>query len=292
MWFYYALLSAFFNAIGNIARRTHGSLADPAELSWWTLLFSLPLGLGLLLISNQPYFTGMEWLVPTIASGFLNTIASVMQFKAYKLADASAVSPITNFLPLLLVVTSFLMLGVVPGRGGFVGIVFVVAGVYYSSVSGKHSLSHPLKQIFKNKGSRAMLGTILLWSVSTNLDRIALRHASPAFITVSQQVLILTFLSLYLLAQPRRRRLKRGERVLHRWGWHIVAMSVFVTLAVFFQTQAIAIIEPSYALAVKRLDVLFTVLFAGLFLHERHIMKRFAGSAIAATGVVIIYLFR
>jgi uncharacterized membrane protein len=46
----------------------------------------------------------------------------------------------------------------------------------------------------------------------------------------------------------------------------------------------------SYVLAVKRLDVLLVVLFSGLFLGERHLLKRFTGSVIAVIGVVIIYL--
>ena len=292
MWFYLALLSAFFNAIGNIARRTHGSLADPVELSWWCLLFGMPLAVGLLLISDKPMYTNHAFVLPLIAASLINTLASVLQFKAYRLSDASVVSPITNFLPILLVGTSFLMLGVIPNWAGLVGILFVVGGVYYSSVNGRHDLMHPIRQIFKSSGSKAMLGTVVLWSVSTNLDKIALESASAAFVTVFQGGLMLAVLSVYLLVRPQRRRLKRGERVIKKWGWHIAAIAIFAVLAVFFQMQAVALVSPSYVLSVKRLDVLFTVIFAGLFLHERHIMKRFKGAAIAVIGVLIIYAFR
>lgn len=292
MWFYLALLSAFFNAIANIARRTHGSLASPAELSWWTLLFGLPLGIGLILVSNRPMYTSHAFLIPTIIAGVINTLASVLQFRAYRLSDASIVSPIANFLPILLVVTSFVMLGVAPNVGGLVGILFVVAGVYYSSVNGRHDLFHPIQQMFKNPGSRAMLGTVALWSITNNLEKISLRTASPAFLTVMQAGIMFSILSVYLLARPQRRRLKRGERVIKKWGWHIVAIAVFAVLAAFFQMQAVALANPSYVLSVKRLDVLFTVVFAGVFLHEKHILKRFKGAIIAVIGVVIICLFR
>lgn len=292
MWFYLAIISAFFNALGNIARRTHGSLAQPAELSWWTLLFSVPLGIGLLLISNKPYYHSTAFILPLLASALLNCISSVSQFKAYKLSQASVVSPIANFLPILLVVTSFLFLGVTPKLGGLVGILFVVGGVYYSSVSGKHSVLHPLQQLFKNPGSRAMLITVSIWSVSSVLDKIALRTASPAFVLCFIQITMFITISLYLLAQPQKRRFQRGEKIMRRWGWHIGAISVFVTLAVFFQIEAVSMMNPSYVLAVKRLDVLLTIIFSGLFLHEKHIFKRFKGSAIALAGVVIIYLFR
>lgn len=292
MWFYLALLSAFFNSLSNIARRTHGSLAQPAELAWWTLLFGMPLGLGLLLTSHGPYFTSKAFIIPMLLTALLNTVATVMQFRAYKLSDASIVSPIANLLPILLILTSFIFLGVLPGWGGVIGILFVVSGVYYSSVSGKHDLFHPLQQIFKNQGSRAMLATVALWSVSTTIEKVALRYAIPAFLLVTQAAIMFICLSLYLLSKPRKKRMKRGEQVIRKWGWHIAAIAVFATLAVYFQLQAITMIDPSYVIAVKRLDVLFTVLFAGFFLHEKHILRRFQGSVLALLGVIIIYFFK
>ena len=292
MWFYLAVLSALLNSFGNIARRTHGSLAQPAELVWWTLLFSMPLGFGLLLVSNGPHHTGNGYILPLLGVTVINCFASVSQFKAYKLSDASVVSPITNLLPIFLVVTSFFILGVLPNVAGLIGILFVVGGVYYSSVSGKHDLMHPLQQLFKNRGSRAMLITVSLWSISSVLDKIALRSASPAYVLNLVQVGMFIFISIYLLARPQKHRLRHGEKIMQRWGWHITAISVFVTLSAFFQIEAISMANPSYVLAVKRLDVLFTILFSGLFLHERHILKRFKGSVIALVGVAIIFFFR
>src|SRR5437870_201018 len=117
MWFYFSLLSALFSGFGNIARRTHGSLASPAELSWWCFLIGLPLGFGLLLTSNQPWYTSHAFIIPMVLCCFLNSIANVLQFKAYKLAEASLVSPINNLLPLFLLATSFLFLGTAPTWG-------------------------------------------------------------------------------------------------------------------------------------------------------------------------------
>ena len=105
------------------------------------------------------------------------------QFRAYKLSEASVISPIANLLPILLVGTSFIFLGITPKPGGFVGILLVVAGVYYSSVSGEHDVFHPLQQLVKNPGSRSMLITVRItannvWLYVRILDYTA--TASPA----------------------------------------------------------------------------------------------------------------
>jgi uncharacterized membrane protein len=138
-----------------------------------------------------------------------------------------------------------------------------------------------------------MFLTVVLWSIGTNFEKIALRSASPAFLMLCQGAIMFGIFSVYLLLQPQRKRLKRGEKVMKRWGWHITAISVFAYLSAFFQLQAVNLVSnPSYVLAVKRLDVLVTILMAGLFLREKHILKRFEGSLVAIAGVALIVIFK
>jgi drug/metabolite transporter (DMT)-like permease len=229
MWFFFALLSAFFNSFSNIARRTHGSLAQPSELSWWSLLISLPLGLGFLIASHGPLYTSNSFIFPSLVTSVLTCFSGILQFRAYKYGDASEITPISNLLPILLILSSFLILGAVPKIGGIIGILFIVAGVYYSSVNGKHKLSHPFKQLIKKEGSRAMLYCVMIWAVATVFQKIALESASPAFLLLLNQITVFTFISVYLLARPQARRFSRGRSVLRKWGWHIAAISVFTT---------------------------------------------------------------
>jgi drug/metabolite transporter (DMT)-like permease len=289
MWFTLAILSAFFNALCNIARRTHGSLAEPAELAWWTMLLSLPLGLGLLISDNHPLHISWAFVLPALGAAIAGMMAGIQQFTAYKYGDASAISPIANFVPIALLITSFIFLGVRPSVLGLCGVILVVAGVYYSSVSGKHSLFTPLRHLVSHKGSRAMLNWVILISIATTFMQIALRYAAPALVMLFTTLCQLIMLTIYLLIRPINKRVKRGEMVLRRWGWHMAAIAVFGTISVYLQLHAMRLIDASYVLSVKRLDVLFTVLLASLFLRERHILRRFKGSIIALIGVVIIF---
>lgn len=290
MWFYLAVLSAFFTALSDIARRTHGSLAQPAELSWWTTVFSLPLGMGLLLITHEPIHMTRAFLVPATLSALIGVYSGVLHFRAYKYGDVSAVVPMTNFLPIALVVTSFIMLGTLPSLPGLAGVLLVVAGVYYSSVHGRRSLLHPFKQMFKNKGSRAMLQWVGLMAVLSPLMKMALGVNSAAFLMFYMLVLQFICMSVYLLCRPRVRRLKRGERIIKRWGWHVAAIATFGTISAFFLLHAMDMQDPTYVLSVKRLDVLMAIVLAGVFLKETHILRRFKGAVIAIAGVVIIFL--
>jgi len=288
MWFLLAVLSAFFNSLGNVARRTHGSLAQPAELAWWSLLFSLPLTVGFVLISHERLYSSFDFVIPAAVASVLSCFGGVLLFRAYKYADASVICPLTNLLPIAMVPTTFIFTGQLPAPLGFVGVLLVVAGVYYSSVSGKHSLSHPLGQIMKSKGSRAMIGWVVITSVVVSLVSLSMRSASPSFLLLTMQIVSFVLMSGYLLARPQRKRLQRGEHVLKKWGRHIAAISLFSTVAVLFQYHAMSLANPTYVMSVKRLDVLMTVLMASVFLHEKHILRRIKGSLVAIIGIVII----
>jgi len=288
MWFYFAVFAAVTNAVATLARRMHGSSSRPVELAWWTQLLAIPFSAALLLTTHQRFYVNHDFLLPGIASAALCSFGCVLLFSAYKHGDASVICPLTNLVPIGLLLSSFIMFGTKPPLTGLIGILFIAFGVYYTSVSGKHSLLQPFSAVWRQRGSRAMLGCIVIWSVATNLDKIALRSTSPAFYLLFVQTITFILLSMYMFAQPKR----REGIVWRKWWKHMVVISAFSTLSVFLQMKALSITSSSYVLAVKRLDTLIVILFAGIFLHERHILRRFKGSAIALLGVVVIYLVR
>ncbi len=286
MWFYFAVLAAAGNAVSLVAHRTHGSTSRPVELAWWTQALTVPFSIAILLLARPHLYTSHAFLLPGIASSALASFGCVLLFSAYKYSDASVVCPLGNLLPVCLLVSSYVMFHTVPPVSGLAGIILVVFGVYYTSVSGKHSLTRPFTAIWRQRGSRAMLGCVILWSVTANLDKIALRSASPAFYLVFSQAITFVLLTMYLLAQPSR----REGVVWNRWWKHMLVIAAFSAVSMFFQMKALGLASSSYVIAVKRLDTLLVIFFAGVFLHEKHLLRRFKGSAIALLGVVVIYL--
>lgn len=288
MWFYFAVLSAVSGSVATLARRTHGSTSRPVELAWWTQMLTIPFSGMLVLLTHQRLYINHGFLLPAVASAALASFACVLCFSAYKYGDASVICPLSNLQPIALLISSFIMFGTTPSLMGLVGILFIVFGVYYTSVNGKHSLLQPLTAVWKQRGSRAMLGCIIIWSVTTNLDKIALRSASPAFYMFFDQIAVFILLTMYVFSQP----MRREGIVWHKWWKHIVLIAVFATFAFYFQNKALSLTSSSYMFAVKRLDTLIIILFAGLLLHEKHILRRFKGSTVALIGVAIIYLAR
>lgn len=241
-----------------------------------------------MLVDPTRKFTSLAWLLPASISATINCTANVMVFKAYKLSEASVISPLTNLLPVLLLGTSYLMFRTVPSPAGVVGVSLVVAGMYYASVHNKHDLFHPFRAIWREKGARYMLGVVLLWSISTNIDKIALHSVSPQMDSFFSVTLGFVFISIY--AKLRLSPAQKRYHVFRRWGWHIAAISLFSTVSVLLQLHAIQMASTSYVLALKRSDTIFTVLLGCLFLKEQSPYRRLAGATAGVAGIAIIFL--
>jgi drug/metabolite transporter (DMT)-like permease len=65
-------------------------------------------------------------------------------------------------------------------------------------------------------------------------------------------------------------------------------IGVCQALTALFHFKGISMILVSYMISVKRLSLLFGVVFGGLFFHEEHIRQRLAASLLMLAGVVLI----
>lgn len=293
MWFMFALLSGVANAGANVSRRMTGQTAQPVMLSWWTSLVTLPVAGSITLFTGGPHFRGTDWIAPAVISAILATVVHILVFQAYKHSEASVVSPLANLLPALLLISSFIMFREVPSLGGVIGVLLVVAGMYYSSVSNRHQVFHPLQAILKQKGARYMLIVVLIWAVGTNVDQIAVKSgAEPAWLVFFVSALSFCITSAYVAYWRRQQAVRRRYHVWKRWKWHIIAIVLFGTTSVILQLHAVAMAETAYVVAVKRSDVIFTVLASGLLLNEKNIFRRFTGALIGAAGIALIALTR
>ncbi len=55
--------------------------------------------------------------------------------------------------------------------------------------------------------------------------------------------------------------------------------------------KAISLVEVSYMVSVKRLSLLFGVIFGAMFFMETNIKERFLGATIMVSGIVLISVF-
>lgn len=254
-------------------------------LAWSLRFFAIPF-IGLVLFFRGiPPIEPNFWIALSIG-GTISIIASVMYMKALKYSDVSIVSPLGALTPLLLLFTSPLIVNEFPDPYGFVGVLIVTFGVYTMNIDTANvGFLQPFKAIIYEKGARYMFVLVILYSISSNFDKIGLEASSPVFYTFSLHVVSamgLFVLMIYYADDW------QGEL---RNNWKkVLPVGALSGLSSIVQMVALTYTLVIYVITVKRVGIIFSVIGGHFLFGEDDIRERLAGTIIIVIGLVIISL--
>jgi drug/metabolite transporter (DMT)-like permease len=249
------------------------------------LLYSLPLTATSLLFVSVPPLDRIFYATFIIGLP-LNAIPFFMYIKAIKISPLSLTVPYLAFTPVFMVGTGFLMLDEVPDIWGIAGIAAVCSGSYVLNIDPKkRSFSDPFRAVFKETGSWMMLIVSFIFSISAVLGKVAILHSSVMFFQMSffavLNLLIIVFFFLF------------GKIRLKTFTAHPLKGLVAGALLychIFFHGYGISMTKAAYMMSVKRLSIVFGVVFGGLVFHEENFLMRFLGAMLMFCGAVVILL--
>ena len=285
IWVGYALLSAFCLATTDaLTKKSLGALQRSGDLylvAWGRLLYAVPLLLLALVFIPAPRLDATFWwtivcLVP------LELTALVLYVKALQASPLSVTLPFLYLTPVFLLLTSAVMLGEVPSLLGGVGVICIVAGAFVLHAQAwREGPRRLLALIWNERGSRYMIATAFLYSITSNLGKQAILHSSPVFFGVVY-VLILTaafFPVALAVVGP------RGLRGI--WRRDFVAIGAFEAVMILSHMLAIVQTNVAYMIAVKRTSTLFGLAYGKWWFGELQMTQRLAGVVVMLVGVVL-----
>lgn len=306
LWVLLAIIGAIANAAYYIVIKTHIMDRDPRII---TALGFLVSGILLLAISAVRGFPviGPDYAGAVIISGILNIIGLSLIFRAMESSDLSLAMPMLSFTPVFLIGTSFILLHEVPSAAGILGICVIVSGSYVLNISEEHEhFLDPVRSMVRNRGSWYMLIVAFLFAASINYDKIAMLNSDPVFGMAFTLLIISAAFALIVFGAER--------YVGHcppRFAWWIrypgnqanarITLRSYLVPAllagIFVTAECVAIniaytlqIAP-YVIAIKRLGIIFMVLYGTVLCAEGEFRARLLGSVLMVGGAVIILLF-
>lgn len=216
----------------------------------------------------------------------LNTLATLVAYRALRMGDLSQIAPMSSFTPVFLIATSYFILGEVPTTIGFFGVILIVGGSYVlhrKSLSSSERWTDAWRRLATNRAGLLILSVAFIFSISVNFDKIAAVSASPLFSSlVVDTVLGLTLLAIMLVQ-------KRGNfRGLKVPFVALLGIGAICALGIWASNTALVYENVSYVIAVKRTAILFSILAGYLFFHEENIRVRLLGGSIMVAGVIVI----
>jgi uncharacterized membrane protein len=269
----------------DVLRKVLGQSIEPMPLLVLLTLGSLPIFLAWA-ASEGRWEVAPAYVVPGASSIALNVIANLAFLQALRLSPLSLTIPYLSLTPVFTTLLAIPLLGERPGPFQLVGILLVVAGVFWLSVPADGSASPMalLRALVSERGSLLMILTALCWSLAVPLDKLAVEASSPAMHALIIMSGI-TLVGLGILASRGRLRELRVSR------WSLVIAAVTVTaLGAGLSFIAYTMVWVGFIETFKRAAGSFLSLLWGRFLFAEELTLRKAlAVALMAVGVALIF---
>ncbi len=306
LWVLLAIIGAISNAANYIIIKNHIADRDPRVLTALGFFLSAVLLIAISAARGIPAI-GPALYSAVVISGILNIVGLSLIFRAMESSDLSLSMPMLSFTPVFLIGTSFLLLHEVPSPAGAAGICIIVSGSYVLNISAEHEhFLDPVRSMIRNRGSWYMLIVALLFAASINYDKIAMLNSDPVFgmaftlliisaafaviVTVSYKSRVQVFRPVSGDADPSDLFQKRAVS-LRPYLLPAVLTALFVSAECVSINIAYTLQIAPYVIAIKRLGIIFMVLYGTIVCAENEVRARLLGSVLMVGGAVIILLF-
>lgn len=284
MWVLFALLNPVSEGFRSVLIKKASRQVDPMIIAWAN--HSLPSLLffpGLFFIDL--HFNN-EFIISFLGTSVINIFATILYMRAISQGDISKVMPMMSFTPLFLLITSPILVGEFPHPLGMFGILFIVSGSYLLNSSMRtQGIFAPFKALLKEKGPRYMFFVGLMWSISANLDKIAIQSSSIWQHMILMNIFIFTSLTIILLLKG-----KLHKQSVLPAKKQLISVSLFTCTTFILHMTALSMTLVAYVVALKRLSGVISVFLGYFALNEPNIRERLLGSIVMFIGVLLILL--
>ena len=294
VWFLLSIGAAVSNSATQVIQKWAVVLSNYSKI---TITFIATITAALILFAISYFITGF----PLLQSGFweavlitsiLNFIAFPVMLKAYELGEFSSVYSMILMTPVFLLFTSFIFLGEIPSMIGAFGVLLTVIGLWVITQGNHEHLQVPSFA----KGNLLGLLVAFLWSVSVNFDKLSAVYSDRFFAPAMASAMMAAGYAIYLLIKNRRLFVRNAvasenhhqDRFLFQGVVVLLCLGASMALGSVLHNSALLAGLASYTIAIKRMGVLFGVIWGWLFFKEKDIAKKLLGAAIAVAGVVAI----
>jgi len=287
MWFYLALATSLISAIAVIVNKRILRNVSSTLLTWCTLFLATPFVAFFAIKEGIPSLNYL-FLIGVIGSVLFYTAAKILQYKAMKIADLSAIYPLISLGPLVtLIVAFFPPLNEKPSLISISGIFIVLFGAYVLNVSKvKEDIFKPFKLLFSNKASFLMIIAVLLESVVIIFDKFAINNTTPqntTFVLLIENIfVILGVLPILYIKQ-------KGfvRQIFNNYKLFLV-LGVLNAISTILAFSSVGSGNVGIISAILKSQLLFVLLFSYLFFKDKPKTETIVGSIILIIGVVLI----
>lgn len=282
-WIILSILTALAVATQDAWVKKHFSKYNLWEMGTMIFVYSLPFLLVSLCFIRLPELDTVFFLC-FAASLPLNAAAFLLYVYAIRISPLSLTLPYLAFTPVFMLFTGKIFLGEVPGLYPFIGILLVVAGSYILNINpSNRSFLGAFNAFRQEPGARIMLFVAFLFSFAAVIGKQGMLHSSVMFFSVSFFTVMNLTLPLILIAAGK----AKWKHYFESPGKGLIG-GLILYLHIVLHAHAITLTKAVYMISLKRLSILFGILYGKWLFRETRILTRLAGSGLMVAGAAII----
>lgn len=280
-WFYLAFASAILSAVAAILQKKVLFNLDALEFSFILSIFNSIL--VLVLISNVNFHSlNVTGLLILYFKTILGAAAFWFVMLAIKNMEISGALPLMTLTPGLIAIFSYLFIGESIEQLEILGMGLLLIGTYILEIKKGKSTFNPIKIFFRSEYHHYIIYAILLFTVSSILDKVILKEykLQPITFVFFQQIFLTTNFLLFLLFQKKNILLVLTKINSTNFKW-IILISIATIGYRYTQIEAIKIAPVALVISIKRTSVFFASVIGGKIFSEKMLFKK---------GIAIIIL--
>jgi drug/metabolite transporter (DMT)-like permease len=282
-WFLYSVLCALCLATSDVFAKKILKDVDEYVVAWGRLIWSAPFIFLAVPLVPIPSITSTFLLIFIILLP-LEITAIILYIKAIKISPLSLTIPFLGLTPVFLILTSFLILGELPDMSGTIGIILVAIGAYCLNINKtSEGLLAPLKAVYRERGSMLMVIVAFIYSITSNLGKIAALESNPIFFSTAYIVVLPLLFTPIAMTGSHAGVLKRAFS-----NPYFILLGFFYGVMIMLHMSAIVLVEVPYMISVKRSSLLFSIIYGKLVFSEKGFRERFIGCMIILIGIFFI----
>jgi len=285
-WFILSLSAAFFSSSLSAWLKKHFSDLSHFELAICPLFYSIPpLFITYLMIPKpeieREYWYSLALLIPFQTVGFF------CQMIAIHIAPLSLTMPFLAFTPAFVMITGAVFLNETLNAWGILGIIAIIAGAYILHIDLKdRRMLTTISSMFKNFGSLIMLVAAFCYGFASVFGKKAILCTSALYMGMHFFILFNGVMTLLLICCGK----IRINILLKRYPKGLIAgLAMFGDI--LSHCLGVSIAKVAYFVSVKRMNILISIVYAGLFFHEDNLLIRSIGATFMVMGAMIILVF-
>ena len=288
-WFILAFISALFSAASAVSEKkvlfSMNALDFSFIVSLITLLFSVP-------------FFFMIHLAEITSTGlvilFVKTLLSAGAFLCVMLSiknlEISEALPLLALSPGLVAIAGVIFINDILSGIEWIGIILMVIGAYILELrKGNKNLLDPFKAMFSFSKYSYVFIALILFTATSILDRVLLKgYKFPPYTFMAFQQLFYSVIFAAAVLINHKDTIKQVKSLDKKIFYMIIAISVFTVIYRYTQIEATKLAPVALVLSVKRLSVLFAVIFGGKLFSEKNLYRKIAAVIIILAGATLL----